>query len=239
MEDISVSSKNPQPNNTCRSTNISEVHSKTIKPTIFDVPIIAKIPVVISYAEFQLHIESRIKLPCLATYVRDSRKDVRINSCKLFDPGNHRAGNLYLKGYISESLEYAELESTNKESSVGNICNMIVDIPFECNVRVNYIMSPVLKTSDRLLHVEVVETNEMANNSFNSIISSDSPGRSSDLLFELEESFILDSSITTDCSSDCKEILFDSILQDIVVTIRFSLLQNQMVKVSAYSQYIR
>lgn len=217
-------------NYTCHSTNTSDIYSKTIKLTTLGIPIIAKIPVVISCTEFQIHIESKIKLDSFATSIRNSVKEVTINSCKLLDNRNYRYGNLYLKGYIRESLEYAKSESTSYENRAGKIRNMIVDIPYECSTKVDYVTPPVFKTSDRLMHVEVSEIHDMpVSKSFMSLNKSIS---SQGLLFELEESTILDSSITTDIHSTSQETKFDKIIQDMIISIKFSLLQKQLVKIS-------
>lgn len=216
----------------CQSASTTDIYSKAIKLATSGASVISKIPVVISCAETQIHIETKIKLDTFATMIRDSNKEITINSCKLLDHRNHRYGNLYLKGAMRESLEYAELEPVINEDGTGKIRNMIVDIPFECGIKVDYVTPPVFKTADRLLHVEVPGIQDMPISK--GLIYLNKSFCSQGLLFEVEESDILDSSITAEGPSICQGASFDKIIQDIIISIKFSLLQKQLVKISAY-----
>lgn len=225
----------------CESKTIAESQSETIKPVGRNGPFIVRMPVVISQSRVHIHIESRIKLDQPVADIRNCKRDVYLTGCKLLDTGNKRSGKIYLDGYIKESLEYAAIADVNEERIRGDVRHLTVKAPFECTAKVEYYLPPAIKGGTGLLSVELSESGRGTEESFSARYGERAAGqpcgikRAERLYCEVEEVQVEEMDMvktrTFFGKDGIDERMFDAVVEQLSVSITFTLLQNQLVNI--------
>ena len=231
----------------CESKIITESQSETIKPVGRSGPFIARMPVVISQSRVHIHVESRIKLDQPVADIRNCKRDVYLTGCKLLDAGNKRSGKIYLDGYIKEGLEYAAIADVSEERIRGDVRHLTVKVPFECTAKVEYYLPPAIKGAAGLLSVELLETGRGTEESFFARCGERAAGlpcgikRAERLYCEVEEAQVAEMDIikarTFFGKDGVDERMFDAVIEQLSISVTFTLLQNQLVNIPKIYPY--
>lgn len=224
----------------------------TVVPTgpIQVVPLVAKIPVVISEFQITLNLHSIITLPEPALEIKEISKSTKLTQCLLIQEPDVTlvagdSSNLFLKGFIRKNISYATRDCSNIEGVCGDIKHCTVDIPFNCVTTVTFITPPIAPISnslsefqyflkqnlsdktfaekDQLLSGDFSEFNQMSTEHFNELPFCE---LISSRIVEYDE-FLGRRELT--CKAPFEEKEFKQIEEKLVLTIQVKLLQNQQV----------
>lgn len=160
------------------SSTSMKVKSNTldILPNISKIPtgnkngVIAKIPVVLAQLVIPISIISSMDLPKEALEIKDIEKRLKLQECILLQPTNI----LFMKGFISKSIDYSTVESSNSEGVCGKFHTHKIDIPFECSTAVDFFtkpMDPIENTKELFQYndMDLSEFHQISEKFFNEI----------------------------------------------------------------------
>lgn len=212
---------------------ITEVQSEPIYPTGRCGPVLARIPVVISQSKVHIDIESRVCFDHSVFDIYSHSRNIYLTQCKLLDMGNKRYGKIYLNGYVSENIAYAAYcmkgrEYGNKKSTSADMLYKTLKVPFECVAKIEYCTSPVFKTSNGFIPVALPDKENSPEDSYFS---------GERLFCELDEASICESNVERKklfSRINAGEDSFDTLTEYLVLSITFTLLQWQQVRIPGY-----
>lgn len=240
-------SKNLYEEKFCEAKTIIESESETLKPMGRSGPLLVRMLVALSQTRVHIHIESRIQLDQAAVDIRNCKRNAYLTRCKLFDAGNKRNGKIYLNGYIKESLEYASIAEDNEGRIKGNMRYMTIKIPFECAAKIEYYIPPSIRKEAGLMPVELLgavgRSDETSPVQWEDKTCSLPQGVSNaDRIYcEVEDVRIVEADMMKFGKNSEKnqfyEHTFDSVVEQLSVSITFTLLQKQLVNFPKYSSY--
>lgn len=216
---------------------ITEIQSEPICATGRFGPVIARIPVVISQSKVHISIESEVCFGHSVLEICSYSRNVYLTGCKLLNLGNRRHGKIYLNGHVSEKIEYAadclkDKGCKDKTPKPSDMLYKTLKVPFECLTKIEYCTRPVFKTSNGFIPVGLVN---VSNNH-------DAPCFSNGRFFcELDEAAICESNLIRENVPHGDNVgdlcAFDTLTEYMVVSVSFSLLQCQQVRVPGYFPY--
>ncbi len=210
----------------CEARTIVESQSESIRPLGRNGPFIASIPIVISQTKLHINVETKVSLERPAIAIRNCKRDVYISHCKLLDLGNKRYGKIYINGYIRENIEYATEECIKNQEVHGNLRYITVKIPFDCTARIDYFTPPTIEVSNRFIPVDLVGVHRDSHDAY-------CVNTSEKLFCDLGKVDILEANITEERIAHS----INTLNEQIIIFITFTLLQNQMVNIPRYTYY--
>ncbi len=210
----------------CETRTIVESQSESVRPLGRNGPFIASIPIVISQTKLHINIETKVNLEQPVISIRNCERDVYISHCKLLDLGNKRYGKIYMNGYIRENIEYTTEDSVKNQEVHGHLRYITVKIPFDCAARVDYFTPPTIEVSNRFIPVDLVGVNRDSGNAY-------CVNTSEKLYCDLGKVNILEVNITEDQSDNS----LNTLNEQMMIFITFTLLQNQMVNIPRNTYY--
>lgn len=196
---------------------ITEVQSESLNPSGRYGPLVARVPVIISQSKVNISINSEVSLDHTVLDIRDCTRNVYLTQCSLLDMGNKRHGKVHISGCINESIEYAASE---KNPNSAELCFKNIKIPFEFAAKIEYCSRPMFITPNKFITV--------------GIPSVPNQSMSGEKLFcELENSEICEADIIKKSSFPKENDLhtFDTLIEYMVVSITFTILQWQQVSI--------
>lgn len=227
----------------CESTEIIPIPMEIV-------PLVAKIPVVLSQFQLSINVHSIITLPEPALEIKEITKSTKLTQCLLIQEPDVTltagdSGNLFLKGFIRKNISYSTKDCSNKEGVCGDIKHCTVDVPFNCITNVIFSTPPIAPISnsvsefqyyrkqslndttfaekDKLLSGDFSEYNHVSTEYFNELPFCELV---SSKIVEYDE--FLDRKQLT-CKGPYEEIEFSHIEEKLVLTLQIKLLQNQQV----------
>lgn len=221
----------------CKTSVVSEIlplcenmphTSDTVK-----VPVVIKIPVVLTECRAAIAVESSIKLEDNVSEIKGIRKHVYLNQCKLAPNSENRDPNtsiLFIDGFINENIKYLSKETSGKENLKGNLKYTTFQIPFKCATRVTFNTCPKFKSNVPQDEADILDSNNpkqslRQSEFFNEKVFCEL------IKAEIAESHILENRADKDCKSTMEQT-FHSITEKATLFLTLELLQNQHVKIS-------
>ncbi|MFZ5989608.1 MAG: hypothetical protein ACOYWZ_21125 [Bacillota bacterium] len=216
----------------CEARTITEIQSESIWPAGRYGPLVARIPVIISQTKVHINIESKVDLDHSVLAIRNCSRNVFLTQCKLLDIGDKKHGKVHLNGYISESIEYAASNCIKDTKLGADIRYKTVKVPFECATKIEYCSRPVLKTPNQFISVRLPETEKAVGDLF----------LSRERMFcELEEVSVAESDkirvYTSLKNTGSDDHVPDTLIEYMIISVTFTLLQWQSVSISRPSPY--
>ncbi|HOM02604.1 MAG TPA: hypothetical protein PLH43_07245 [Acetivibrio sp.] len=212
---------------------ITEVQSEPIYPTGRCGPVLARIPVVVSQSRVHIDIESMVCFDHSVLDIYSHSRSIYLTQCKLLNMGNKRYGKIYLNGYVSENIAYAayglkDREYGNKKGTSADMLYKALKVPFECVTKIEYCTSPVFKTSNGFIPVALPDKENSPENSY---------FLGERLFCELDEASICESNVERKkrfSGVNAKGDSFDTLTEYLILSITFTLLQWQQVRIPGY-----
>lgn len=217
------------------------------------VPVIAKIPVVLTGLIVRISVDAMITLPEPALEIKQVKKRLKLTQCLLlpsftFPVTDPDTFVLFLKGFVRKNIDFSTRDCSNKKGFCGDIKQCTVDIPFSCTTLVDFPgvlpepvfqiratefeyskaqdLPPQFAEKDQLLSGDLSEFNQF----------------SSEFLNERPFCELVSSSITEfdeflnrrrpdDVKLPFEEKEFIQIEEKMVISLQISVLQNRLVRV--------
>ncbi len=227
-------SQNPE--SFCKAKILSECQSEPVRPFGKNGPLVVNLPVVISQTRVHINMESSTKLSRPILKIRNCIRNVSVKHCRLLDLGNKKKGKIFMDGFIIEDIEYEELEY----STYGSIYFTKVKFPFEFTAKIDYFQSLVIETSNLFYPVKILEQPSSPDIRHGSAFydeywrnSQNGTNLHEALYCKLDEIKILEADMTLHGKNKEKNG-FDTISDKIMISIRFTLLQEQLVNIPRF-----
>lgn len=222
---MNTGSKNKDPR--VETKTITESQSEPIWLSGRYGPLIARIPVIISQSKIHINIKSEVYLDRFVVDIRNYSRKVFLTQCKLLDLGNKRQGKIHLNGHINESIEYASQNNTSDKSlNSADICYKTFKVPFECAAKIEYSTRPMFKTANQFISVSLPE---MVNETENLNLSRERFFGELDDVTICESDILRENTLSEDNDNDNQ--IFDALVEYMIVSITFTLLQWQQVSI--------
>lgn len=129
----------------CETRVITESSSQPCKVSGRSGSMVVRLPVVISRSRISISINARLQFDRYLLDIRNCKRELRLERCKLLDMGNARSGKLFMEGCVQERIEYVDAGCQDGKDFSGVLRYTTVEIPFACSTRIDYCQTPVLK----------------------------------------------------------------------------------------------
>ena len=207
-----------------------------------------KIPVVLTESTVTITIESSLKLEDIVLQIKQIRKNVYLNQCKLIpnvEGGKSNTGILFIDGFIRKDIEYITKDHKDKGVSCGKLKQATVKVPFKCTTRVEFNAYPKFKPNTYQDEVKILQTSnkvfdpcgaditgrDIREQSFKMIEFFNEKVFCELISAEIVESDILENSINKESKAPLEQGFHD-ITEKVVLFLTIKLLQNQHVEIS-------
>lgn len=183
------------------------------------------VPVVLSRFEIEFSVVSKQVLDYPSVDIKEAKKDVFLNECKLLT----KANKLFVSGYIRNSVEYSSMKSC-EEKLENKVRHITMDIPFKFTTPVTYFRAPELNLSKEQLEIDTLIDEKTGNNLFEKGYS-ESKYLNEKIYCKLLRSSVegICSAENTESSMEVCETSFKDLIDRMTVKLTLELLQEQHI----------
>ncbi|KNY26237.1 CsxC family protein [Pseudobacteroides cellulosolvens] len=228
------------------STNSSVLNSTTLlaspsQPKKVEgkkVPLVGKIPVVISEADVQVYVDATIQLEEPALEITRVKKNVFLTRSQLLLTDDKKSAKLLISGFVRNCIEYSTAKHVGQSSVSGKIRFTVVNIPFKCFTKVDFITEPVTASNPQSSTSSAMSPDGFGSDQF-ALSITNSEILNEKIYCELIESKIRQvdlkkdvETLTQACGKHTNERTFKAFLESIVIEIKLRVMQNQSVFIS-------
>lgn len=233
-----------------------KVHAETLpmcegenlNPTGVSGPLVSKIPVVLAEKDIQIDIESCIELKDDFFEIKRIKKDIFLTQCRLLptagrrDPNTGRliSGKLFLTGFVLKNIEYATADCSHDHVVSGDIKHTTAKVPFRCVTEVFFDVQP--QVSHRINAVETnffCESDHDCKHCKEELIGKNlcETDREETIFYdekpfcELVSARFIEADINREPEYEHGTVVFEKVLEKLVVFLRVKVLQKQQVRI--------
>ncbi len=202
------------------------------------VPLVGKIPVVISEADVQVYVDATIQLDDPALEITRVKKNVFLTRSQLLLTDDKKSSKLLISGFVRNCIEYSTANSVGQSSVSGKIRFTVVNIPFKCFTKVDFITEPVVASNPQQFTSSALSPDGLGSDQY-AISITNSEIMNEKIYCELIESKIRQIDLKKDiellaqpCGKHTNERTFKTFLESMVIELKLRVMQNQSVFIS-------
>ncbi|HEY9060136.1 MAG TPA: hypothetical protein VIO64_06495 [Pseudobacteroides sp.] len=202
------------------------------------VPLVGKIPVVISEADVQVYVDATIQLEEPALEITRVKKNVFLTRSQLLLTDDKKSAKLLISGFVRNSVEYSTARHVGNSSVSGKIRFTVVNIPFKCFTKVDFITEPVTASNPQVLTSSAISPDGYGSDQY-ALSITNSEILNEKIYCELIESKIRQVDLKKDVEALTQaggrltnERTFRAFLESMVIELKLRVMQNQSVFIS-------
>ncbi|MDP4180173.1 MAG: hypothetical protein Q8942_03670 [Bacillota bacterium] len=202
------------------------------------VPLVGKIPVVISEADVQVYVDATIQLEEPALEITRVKKNIFLTRSQLILTDDKKSSKLILSGFVRNCVEYSTARHVGNTSVSGRIRFTVVNIPFKCFTKIDFLTDPVSAVNPQIFTSSARSSDGMGSDQF-ALSITNSEILNEKIYCELIESKVRQVDIKRDIEEltsrngrNLNEHTFRSFLESMVIELKLRVLQNQSVYIS-------
>ena len=228
------------------STNSSVLNSTTLlaspsQPKKVEgkkVPLVGKIPVVISEADVQVYVDATIQLEEPALEITRVKKNVFLTRSQLLLTDDKKSAKLLISGFVRNCIEYSTARHVGQSAVSGKIRFTVVNVPFKCFTKVDFITEPESASNPQPYTSSAMSHDGFGSDQF-ALSITNSEILNEKIYCELIESKIRQvdlkkdiQTLTQACGRHTNERTFKAFLESMVIELKLRVMQNQSVFIS-------
>jgi hypothetical protein len=202
------------------------------------VPLVGKIPVVISEADVQVYVDATIQLEEPALEITRVKKNVYLTRSQLLLTDDKKSSKLLISGFVRNCIEYSTAKHVGNSSVSGKIRFTVVNIPFKCFTKIDFITEPETTSNPQVLTSSAISSDGCGSDQY-ALSITNSEILNEKIYCELIESKIRQVDLKKDIETLMQaggrctnERTFKSFLESIVIELKLRVMQNQSVFLS-------